>query len=55
MGEEEEVLTPRKARERTTKDETCDTPDDKTFLGAQRCMQTTLGLEPNALSVRCAL
>ena len=47
--------SPRKARERTTKDETRDTPDDKTYFGAQRCLQTTLGLEPSALSVRCAL
>ena len=45
----------REARERTTMDETCDTPDDKTFCGAQRCLQITPGLEPSALSVRCAL
>ena len=25
----------KKAREKTTMDETCDTPDDETFLGAQ--------------------
>ena len=36
----------RKARERTTKDETCDTPDDNTYFGAQRCLQIMLGLEP---------
>ena len=33
------------ARERTTTDETCDTPDDNTYFGAQRCLQITLGLE----------
>ena len=26
----------RKARKRTTMDETCDTPDDNTYFGAQR-------------------
>ena len=34
----------RKARERTTMDQTCDTPDDRTYLGAQRCLQIALGL-----------
>ena len=45
----------RKARERTTMGETCDTPDDKTYFGAQKCLQITLGLDPSASSVRCAL
>ena len=45
----------RKARERTTMDETCDTPNDKTLFGAQRCLQIMLGLEPNTSNFRCAL
>ena len=45
----------RKARERTTMDETCGTPDDNTCFGTQRCLQITLGLEPSALCVRSAL
>ena len=45
----------KKARERTTMDETCDTPDDNTYFGDKTCLQITLGLEPSALSVRCAL
>ena len=34
-----------KARERTTMDETCDTPNDKTvYFRAQKCLQIMLGL-----------
>ena len=31
----------RNARERTTTDETCDTPDDKTYFGTQRMICTS--------------